>query len=629
MADRTNSKGDGAPSKRRWIVGRSKDKDKDTTTASPSLPVPQEGRELSYDHPLNVFPPSSTSSSLFSPSAINIISPSPTTSTGAPPSRSSSTASLNSLASPSRPTTPKRGSFSSLLTKDELDQQASKIILNALERTNSAQTGSLKSPTNSESRASGSFSKRSLTSMMGGLSALSLTRSHDEKERGRSEKKDKDKASGRSSSFSGTQDDDGDASSVRARSQSPFRLRNRPRRDSSPAVEALSHSDVESDAEVSRIRPRNAFSLGGDDDSEAEGEMEDDGSDSDSEPWSEADDVDPITSRNTERNALIPADAVDVDTADVPDPLGEGVNVVIAPEPYFPSTLNATGSRNPRRRKSRPHDLLHLDTSRPVFQRDRCTITLTHGNPTGIAEQGSRRNKRYVLASDLSEESRYALEWSIGTVLRDGDELLIVTVVENETKVDPIIPNPSDRTAKLRSQQERQALAYILVRQATSLLQRTRLHVTIACQAWNAKNSRHMLLDIVDYVEPSMLIVGSRGLGNLKGILLGSTSHYLIQKCSVPVMVARRRLKRPPRRSAHLATHRARVSLAQAGIDRVAAKVDQDVAVMRDQIAHEDERRDEHMTTAQEQEQEDDDDVDTEVEGEAGPSHQLGRKVAG
>ncbi|TCD70149.1 hypothetical protein EIP91_004619 [Steccherinum ochraceum] len=632
-----NVKPDG---KRRNWIGRSRKEREDSTSSISNLPVPQEGRELSYDHPLINSVLSPVSSSSGSPSLVT--SPA---STPSAPSRSSSTASLSSLGGPpTRPTTPsnsnsKRGSISSLLTKDDLDLQAPRIFgSNALERTTSAQQGpatsgvSIKSPTASESRLhSGSFSKRSLTSMMGGLSSLSLSRSRDDdKERGRSEKKEKEKDKARSSSYSGMLDDDGDAASVRARSQSPFRLRNRRRRDSSPTVEALSHSDAESDAEISRIRPRNAFSLGGDDDSEAEAEAEtEDDDDSDEESWSEADDVDPVTSRNTERNALIPADAVDADTTDVPDPLGEGVNVVIAPEPYFPSTLNASSGRNPRRRKSRPHDLLHLDTSRPVFQRDRCTITLTHGEPGRILEQNGRRSKRYVLASDLSEESRYALEWGIGTVLRDGDEMLIVNVVENEAKVDPLIPNPADRAAKLRSQQERQALAYILVRQATSLLQRTKLHVTIACQAWHAKNSRHMLLDIVDYVEPTMLIVGSRGLGNLKGILLGSTSHYLIQKCSVPVMVARRRLKRPPRRAAHLATHRARVSLAQAGIDRVAAKVDQDVAVMREQIAHE-EDKDEHMTTSRDEDQDvDDDDVDTEVEGEPGPSSQLGRKVAG
>ncbi len=52
-------------------------------------------------------------------------------------------------------------------------------------------------------------------------------------------------------------------------------------------------------------------------------------------------------------------------------------------------------------------------------------------------------------------------------------------------------------------------------------------------------------------------------------------------------MVARRRLKRPPRRAAHLAPHRARVSLAEAGIDRVATKVDQDVLTMREQAERE------------------------------------------
>lgn len=57
-------------------------------------------------------------------------------------------------------------------------------------------------------------------------------------------------------------------------------------------------------------------------------------------------------------------------------------------------------------------------------------------------------------------------------------------------------------------------------------------------------------------------------------------------------MVARRRLKRPPKRSAHLSTHRQHVKLSEAGIDRVATKVDQDVKVMRDAIQKEDSRRD-------------------------------------
>jgi nucleotide-binding universal stress UspA family protein len=230
-----------------------------------------------------------------------------------------------------------------------------------------------------------------------------------------------------------------------------------------------------------------------------------------------------------------------------------------------------------------------------------------------------------VVASDLSDESRYAVEWGIGTVLRDGDEMLIVSVSENDSKVDPPSVNAGERATKLRSQQERQGLAYILCRQATTVLQRTRLNVTISCEAWHAKNARHMILDVVDYVEPLMLIVGSRGVSQLKGILLGSTSHYLIQKCSVPVMVARRRLKRPPRRSAHLAKHRARVSLAEAaGIERVTQRVDEEVANMRDQIERSEDRESERMRVQEEGrvgENDGEGEPDAEVEGSAhGPA---------
>ncbi|PAV16907.1 adenine nucleotide alpha hydrolase [Pyrrhoderma noxium] len=238
-----------------------------------------------------------------------------------------------------------------------------------------------------------------------------------------------------------------------------------------------------------------------------------------------------------------------------------------------------------------------------------------------------RRPRKYVVATDLSPESNYALEWGIGTVLRDGDEMILISVNETESKLDPQHPNPTDRVSKLRNQQERQALAYVLARQALELLQRTRLNVTVVCQAWHAKNTRHIILDIVDHYEPTMLIVGSRGLGQLKGILLGSTSHYLVQKCSVPVMVARRRLKRPAKRSAHLNTHRARVSLAEAaGIERVTPKVDRDVEEMRDQLQRENEA---DAFAADADGDGAGDDEDTEHEDESMGTAPIGQKVAG
>lgn len=48
------------------------------------------------------------------------------------------------------------------------------------------------------------------------------------------------------------------------------------------------------------------------------------------------------------------------------------------------------------------------------------------------AENGMRRLRTYLVATDLSGEAAYALEWTIGTVLRDGDTLLAVYAVDEE-----------------------------------------------------------------------------------------------------------------------------------------------------------------------------------------------------
>lgn len=73
------------------------------------------------------------------------------------------------------------------------------------------------------------------------------------------------------------------------------------------------------------------------------------------------------------------------------------------------------------------------------------------------------------------------------------------------------------------------------------------------------------------------------------------------------------------------------MSLAEAGIDRVAPKVDQDVAVMRDEIQRDEDRRD-GVTLDGEDEREEREDIE-EGEGEVDDSElsllNLNQKVAG
>lgn len=386
------------------------------------------------------------------------------------PSTLSRTSTIIDDAPPSRPSTPKRWSFSLTPSTSPKPYPQDPEQQSIFDRQPPPSRGS-------------SFSRRSFGSMMG-LSSLSLTRTitreYSADKSNADDEKDKEKDSrGRSllrgirmrssSQAPDTKDNDPPA---RARSQSPFFFRRSRNSESSPAPQSvpLAQSDVDlSDASTVNYR---STSFTDDLESETDAETEDE---------DKSDEIcfDTVTERNTEQNAQVVPDMNGIPDVEEPDPLGEGVNVVVPHEPYFPSTLNPTEgtSRNKRgakRRKSLKHEPLPLHTSRLLFERDRCTTTLTQGEPQGKLD--GRNGRRYMVASDLGEESRYALEWGIGTVLRDGDELLVVHIMENESKgtlkltrdtpmltcftVDPPIPNAADRAVKLRRQQEVRKLVH-------------------------------------------------------------------------------------------------------------------------------------------------------------------------
>ena len=53
-----------------------------------------------------------------------------------------------------------------------------------------------------------------------------------------------------------------------------------------------------------------------------------------------------------------------------------------------------------------------------------------------------------------------------------------------------------------------------------------------------------MITEVIDFLSPTLVIIGSRGQSAVKGVLLGSFSNYLVTMSSVPVMVARKKLRK-------------------------------------------------------------------------------------
>ncbi|KAE9975114.1 hypothetical protein BLS_002749 [Venturia inaequalis] len=231
----------------------------------------------------------------------------------------------------------------------------------------------------------------------------------------------------------------------------------------------------------------------------------------------------------------------------------------------------------------------------------RCIRQILRGNYRRYqqeAEQGLRRQRMYLVATDLSEEAAYALEWTIGTVLRDGDTLLAVYAVDEEAGTGGDGPSsigigegastmkdaaaivrtlshqdvltvpgekPHGRTAsdvgsaksrergelnapdvkKMdKAERERYFAAEEITDRCIKLLRKTKLQVRVVVEVFHCKSPKHMITEVIDYLEPTLVILGSRGRSALKGVLLGSFSNYLVTKSSVPVMVARKKLRK-------------------------------------------------------------------------------------
>lgn len=163
------------------------------------------------------------------------------------------------------------------------------------------------------------------------------------------------------------------------------------------------------------------------------------------------------------------------------------------------------------------------------------------------AEQGRRRQRVYLVATDLSPEAEYALEWTIGTVLRDGDTLLALYAVDEEggtgvsegveighgadvirdtAKIVGALPSEkiaqsparsprsplglrlgdgsqirassgSRLADKGRAERERVKAAEAISERVVKLLRKTRLQVRVVVEVFHCKSPRHMITEVV------------------------------------------------------------------------------------------------------------------------------------
>lgn len=174
------------------------------------------------------------------------------------------------------------------------------------------------------------------------------------------------------------------------------------------------------------------------------------------------------------------------------------------------------------------------------ISQSRVIQTITRGNFFQLINP-QVKPKMFLLCMDFSPESIFALEWCLGTVLVDGSVLFIVCVIEDNDSNHNLKGNAQNEAAREKA---RLNMLQRAKQQVLSLLKLTKLQIHIVIEIIHHPIPRHLILEFIDNLQPTLVMVGSKGLSAIKGVLLGSLSNYLVTKSTVPVMVVREKLKK-------------------------------------------------------------------------------------
>ncbi|KAF9425186.1 hypothetical protein BGZ94_007756 [Podila epigama] len=175
-----------------------------------------------------------------------------------------------------------------------------------------------------------------------------------------------------------------------------------------------------------------------------------------------------------------------------------------------------TAANPPRTRITLKYLGKHISNS----QNSSSTVLTSPLDP--VQAPSTRGRKNYMVATDLSGESWHATEWAITTILRSGDELNVVTIVEDDKSGKLLWLPDSIKAVKKGVQTEMREDAEKLTKNINDQLEHTSLtditvviHIIAATKSMGAKE---LLIEMIDDLDDlSTVIVGSRGRGAIKG----------------------------------------------------------------------------------------------------------------